>query len=840
MNLKLRIIKLTFLLLFSLSCLPTASYENPTGGLSGLIMNYVASIVPSSSNSDVLKVVFTGMPSAITEDQSVTVQIKLSKAITSNLTVSVTLDNSAITIDGSSSKTFTFAPENATTNQTFTLLAVGDTNTISETVKLVATATGLDDQTVSITALDTTTAAPAISISNVPSSLSEGTSTSIGVKLTGNVNQNYSISVSNSNSLSISSNVSTLSFTSSNYSIDQQIVLTALQDQNLVSESVTITLTATGLTPVSFTITATDDDTQNISISGTTTLNEGGSGSLSVSLTKEPSSDVIVNLSSNNTSSLTLASSSLTFTSTNYSTPQSVVINSLQDANQTSETVTITASSSGITSATWNVLCIDDVITVVFGTPNGYEGSTVTVPITLSGNPGDTRTISFSSNNNPPTFSPNTMSFTTSNFNTAQTLTLTGLTDSNTTTVITAVDSNQASSTKLVTSTWNATTAKYNIGGTVSGLTGSLVLTNQNTYDTVTVSGNGNFTFPKTASIYTIGAKLYTLGKICLISNSSGIASSAVTNITVTCTNKSYTLGEGALGLISTGQTTSYQTGDDGTHQGTLKMSFTDNGDGTITDNVSGLVFQKCLAGLNSLDCSGTATESIWTDAVSYCSSLSHAGKTWRLPTIKELVSISDITKSALIDTGLFPSISNVNYWSITEISSTNTMGSSSSNYISNQSKILTNKIRCVSGISPQTQSFMDNGNGTVSDNLSGLVWQKCSAGLGTTLGDCSTGTFLQHTWSSAINYCENLDLGGQTDWRLPNIKELISLVDFSSSSLTSINDIFTNTKINFYLSSTTATIVDSTRVWRVDFSYGRTDISSKTGKSYVRCVRGP
>ncbi len=68
---------------------------------------------------------------------------------------------------------------------------------------------------------------------------------------------------------------------------------------------------------------------------------------------------------------------------------------------------------------------------------------------------------------------------------------------------------------------------------------------------------------------------------------------------------------------------------------------------------------------------------------------------------------------------------------------------------------------------------FVDNGDGTVSDNATGLTW---------TQNDSASGM----NWESALNYCESLDYAGSTDWRLPNVKELQSIVDYSRSPDTS------------------------------------------------------
>ena len=69
----------------------------------------------------------------------------------------------------------------------------------------------------------------------------------------------------------------------------------------------------------------------------------------------------------------------------------------------------------------------------------------------------------------------------------------------------------------------------------------------------------------------------------------------------------------------------------------------------------------------------------------------------------------------------------------------------------------------------PYNERFIDNGDGTLTDTCAGLMWQKDR-------GDFSAG----HDWQGALHYCDALDLGGHRDWRLPNIQELQSLLDFS------------------------------------------------------------
>ena len=411
----------------------------------------------------------------------------------------------------------------------------------------------------------TTTTAPVafLSIPNgTPSSIAEGASSTIGVIMTGSVTKSYTVTITSSNPSAISVSPASIEITPNNFAISKQITLTANEDDNIVPESVAISLTSTGLNQSDFTVSTVDNDTQNIVIAGVNTINENGSGSITVRLTKEPPSNTTVTLASSNTSSLNLGTSSLTFTPSNFSLPQSITLNGVQDVNTESESITITATAGGVPNQTWNILVLDDDITIQFANlqVSGSEGGPVTVPITLSGNPGSTRTVNFSSNNNPPTLSPGSMTFTTSNYNTPQNLTLTGLTDSNTTTVITAVDNDGSSSTKLITNTWTATTKKYTISGSVSGLItgGSVVLSNKSGYDSLTVSTNGIFTFPKSASTYTVTVQTSPTGQTCTITNGSGTATANVTNVSVSC--KSFLNITGVVTTLA-GSTQGYQDG---------------------------------------------------------------------------------------------------------------------------------------------------------------------------------------------------------------------------------------------------------------------------------------
>jgi len=218
----------------------------------------------------------------------------------------------------------------------------------------------------------------------------------------------------------------------------------------------------------------------------------------------------------------------------------------------------------------------------------------------------------------------------------------------------------------------------------------------------------------------------------------------------------------------------------------------------------------------------------------------------WRLPTIKELsyiVNYSVASPGPTIYTSYFINTQPSKYWSATTSAHTTTyawgMDFSSSDDFDDY-KLNGNSsyyVRAVRGrqsgsddASIVTGGYMDNGNGTVTDTYTSLIWQQA-------------GSLDTKTWQQALEYCEELNLGNHTDWRLPTTKELRSLVDYShyTQNFPSINaDVFPNTVLNYYWTGTTKASQDLTsRAWYVGFSKGSDSYTSKNDKYYVRAVRG-
>ncbi len=140
-------------------------------------------------------------------------------------------------------------------------------------------------------------------------------------------------------------------------------------------------------------------------------------------------------------------------------------------------------------------------------------------------------------------------------------------------------------------------------------------------------------------------------------------------------------------------------------------------------------------------------------------------------------------------------------------------------------------------GAAPAGSRYTDNGDGTVTDNLTGLMWLKDPSELGGVWG--SPGMPNMMYFLDALNACENLDYAGYSDWRLPNIVELQSLIDYGRYGPAMDTSCFPNTQTGGYWSSTLLEYYDY-YVWLIYFWDGwRSNDSRDYGMQFVRPVRG-
>ena len=278
------------------------------------------------------------------------------------------------------------------------------------------------------------------------------------------------------------------------------------------------------------------------------------------------------------------------------------------------------------------------------------------------------------------------------------------------------------------------------------------------------------------------------------------------------------------------------------------ETQYQNNGDGTITDMVTGLMWQQ------TEDRTGDGIINFY-DKLTYSEALAGAAtcntggyNDWRLPTIKELYSLAMFfgaepgpppsTCIKYIDTTYFSvGFGDVNSLAHGSLGTERIIDGqivSSTLYVST----IFGMLETVFGFNfidgrikgyPTTYTvpecgtakhfyvlyvrgnaaygvnqFVNNGNGTITDNATGLMWMQ---------NDNGTGVL----WENALSYAENLTYAGYSDWRLPDTKELQSIVDYTRSPATTssaaINPIFNCTQITneggaadypWYWSSTT------------------------------------
>ncbi len=266
--------------------------------------------------------------------------------------------------------------------------------------------------------------------------------------------------------------------------------------------------------------------------------------------------------------------------------------------------------------------------------------------------------------------------------------------------------------------------------------------------------------------------------------------------------------------LPDTGQTTGY-TGTYGEDADYLlnPPDFTDNGDGTITDNVTGLMWEQEDGG-----------EMTWDDAVIYASNLTLATYTdWRLPTSHELLNLLNYEANPAIDQTYFPYDNNDFWWGATEfiedsnkIWVTNAGGgigphSKDESISAGGEKDF--RPRCVRG-SIVVSSFIDNSDGTVTDSRTELMWAQSD--------------FSVMNWEEALVFAETSSYASYDDWRMPNIKELRTISDDTESN-PSVNATYFSfiTSINYW--SSTTEVNNSTRAWDIDYSSGLVSYAEKT-----------
>lgn len=133
-------------------------------------------------------------------------------------------------------------------------------------------------------------------------------------------------------------------------------------------------------------------------------------------------------------------------------------------------------------------------------------------------------------------------------------------------------------------------------------------------------------------------------------------------------------------------------------------------------------------------------------------------------------------------------------------------------------------------GVAWTSARFTDNGDSTISDSVTMLTWAKTPTDSGTT-----------NDWNTAVDYCANLSLGGADDWRLGNVREIMSLWDFSRSSPPLVSGHPFSALGGWYIWSSTTRKAGTTTAWYFASDDGNFAAQAKTDNTgnMAWCVRG-
>jgi hypothetical protein len=242
---------------------------------------------------------------------------------------------------------------------------------------------------------------------------------------------------------------------------------------------------------------------------------------------------------------------------------------------------------------------------------------------------------------------------------------------------------------------------------------------------------------------------------------------------------------------------------------------FADNADGTVTDMKTGLIWQK----------EPPSQPYTHAEATEYCDGLNLAGYgDWRLPEVGELLSIMEFDRRDPSLDPIFEARPDQFYWSSsiftkdTGLYWTVHFGSGTDPEPSREER----QVRAVRGPGLPSNRLIDNGDGTITDESTGLMWQQNPP--------AATMSF-----TAARTYCDDLAIAGHSDWRLPDIRELLTINAFERFH-PSIDPLFV-TAWNWYWSSTLYT-EENSFVWQIYFAESDVNPAQASSSAQVRAVR--
>ncbi|HUQ04275.1 MAG TPA: hypothetical protein VM261_17370 [Kofleriaceae bacterium] len=370
-----------------------------------------------------------------------TFTVQLSAAPASSVLVSIdSADDNSVGVTPTSIQ---FDGTNWSQARTVTLSGREDADTQSEMVD-VTLSSSVGNETVAVTVTDNDT----LRIIATPSTdfqVDEGGTSTLAVHLSAQPTGPVTVMVMSSDTSAATVSPATLSFGTGTWDLDQQVVVSGIDDADVLDDAAMVMLTATDLTGTVVPVAVVDDDVLGIvpSTSNLGTLNEGGTTTFTVRLSQQPPSAVAVAVASSDTMLLTATPTPLNFTTANWMTPQTVTVNLPQDVDVVDETASISLTAATLTTRTVSASIDDDDTQTVLAAPDPVdviEGMSRNFNVRLQFQPASDVTLTVTSLNTAlATVAPASVTFTPGNYNTNQPVVVTAPQDVDVSSGLTAI-----------------------------------------------------------------------------------------------------------------------------------------------------------------------------------------------------------------------------------------------------------------------------------------------------------------------------------------------------------------------------------------------------------------
>ena len=542
----------------------------------------IASVMATEDDNDTVGVTVDPETLSVTEESTATYTVVLDTLPTGAVMVTVAKTAGGDPHLTTSPAALTFTTGNWDTAQTVTVSASDDGDSVNGTATFTHSASGADYGSVviaSVMATESDNDTPGVTVTPPMLPVTEGATATYTVVLTTQPSAAVTVSASASGDGDLTVAPSALTFSTSDWSTAQTVTVTAADDDDAANGEATIAHSASGggyasVSIASVTATEADNDTAGVTVSPTelSSVNENGSATYTVVLDTRPAGTVrvAVGKADGGDPSLTRSPTSLTFTVSNWSTPKTVTVRAADDADSTNGTATFTHTATSTADSDYNAIIIasveateadDDMpgLKLSRTSVTVSEGRSATYTVALNTLPTGSVTVAVTaSGDSDLTAAPTSLTFTTTDWSRAQTVT------------VSAADDGDAED-------GTATFANTPSGADYASVTGAVVTATEDDNDTagVTVS-------PTRLTVNETGSATYTvvLDTLPTAAVTVGVAASGDSDLTVSTAALTFTTGN-----WNTAQTVTVSAADDvDPDHGTATIAHTASGASEYAD----------------------------------------------------------------------------------------------------------------------------------------------------------------------------------------------------------------------------------------------------------------